>query len=126
MIETGQCRTAKSSVEVDDGLVADEPEVEDDAVFHPDRKSTGVSIDYDNDSTIDRRHEEEEEEEEELDNPFQVAAQIVKGPVSVSTLVGSTVVLEALIIGRPEPTVRWLKGVMRNSIPFYIRFFIFF
>lgn len=48
---------------------------------------------------------------DELDNPFQVAAQIVKGPVSVSTLVGSTVLLEALIIGRPEPTVRWLKGV---------------
>ncbi|XP_057379752.2 myosin light chain kinase, smooth muscle-like [Daphnia carinata] len=47
---------------------------------------------------------------DELDNPFQVAAQIVKGPVSVSTLVGSTVLLEALIIGRPEPTVRWLKG----------------
>ncbi|XP_046632684.1 titin homolog isoform X7 [Daphnia pulicaria] len=47
---------------------------------------------------------------DELDNPFQVAAQIVKGPVSVSTLIGSTVLLEALIIGRPEPTVRWLKG----------------
>lgn len=48
---------------------------------------------------------------DELDNPFQAAAQIVKGPVSVSTLVGSTVLLEALVIGRPEPTVRWLKGV---------------
>ncbi len=52
---------------------------------------------------------------DELDNPFQVAAQIVKGPVSVSTLIGSTVLLEALIIGRPEPTVRWLKGVNNNS-----------
>ena len=80
------------------------------------------------DGVVEDREEEEEEEEEEedvfssnyesdhklndeLDNPFQVAAQIVKGPVSVSTLVGSTVLLEALVIGRPEPTVRWLKGV---------------
>lgn len=54
---------------------------------------------------------------DELDNPFQVAAQIVKGPVSVSTLIGSTVLLEALIIGRPEPTVRWLKGVRQQQRP---------
>lgn len=54
---------------------------------------------------------------DELDNPFQVAAQIVKGPVSVSTLIGSTVLLEALIIGRPEPTVRWLKGVTQQQQP---------
>lgn len=50
-------------------------------------------------------------ENDDEDHPFQAAAQIVKGPVSVSTLVGSTVLLEALVIGRPEPTVRWLKGV---------------
>lgn len=43
--------------------------------------------------------------------PHQVPAQIVKGPVSVSTLLGSTVVLEAVAIGRPEPCIRWLKGV---------------
>lgn len=47
------------------------------------------------------------------ENAFR-AAQIVKGPVSVSTLVGSTVLLEALVIGRPEPTVRWLKGVRKK------------
>lgn len=39
------------------------------------------------------------------------AAQIVKGPASVSTLVGCDVLLEALVIGRPEPVVRWLRGV---------------
>ena len=43
--------------------------------------------------------------------PHQVPAQVVKGPVSVSTLLGSTVVLEAVAIGRPEPCIRWLKGV---------------
>jgi hypothetical protein len=47
----------------------------------------------------------------EPDNPFEIAAQIVKGPISVSTLVNSSVVLEALVIGKPEPTIRWLKGV---------------
>ncbi|XP_045034081.1 myosin light chain kinase, smooth muscle isoform X2 [Daphnia magna] len=61
-------------------------------------------------SKEDLTYESDNKLNDELDNPFQVAAQIVKGPVSVSTLVGSTVLLEALIIGRPEPTVRWLKG----------------
>ena len=46
------------------------------------------------------------------ENQFELAAQIVKGPESVSTLLGSTVLLEALIIGRPEPRIRWLKGVI--------------
>lgn len=63
-------------------------------------------------SKEDLTYESDNKLNDELDNPFQVAAQIVKGPVSVSTLVGSTVLLEALIIGRPEPTVRWLKGVI--------------
>ena len=50
-------------------------------------------------------------DDSEPDNPFEIAAQIVKGPISVSTLVNSSVVLEALVIGKPEPTIRWLKGV---------------
>lgn len=63
---------------------------------------------------LSRDYESDTKLNDELDNPFQVAAQIVKGPVSVSTLVGSTVLLEALVIGRPEPTVRWLKGVLHQ------------
>ena len=45
------------------------------------------------------------------ENPYEIPAQIIKGPTSVSTLLGSTVVLEAVAIGRPEPCIRWLKGV---------------
>lgn len=52
------------------------------------------------------------------ENIFEISAQIIKGPASVSTLVGSTVVLEALVIGRPEPCIRWLKGVIISF--FYI------
>lgn len=81
--------------EVDDGVVEDREE----DVFSSTSKE---DLTYESDHS---------KLNDELDNPFQVAAQIVKGPVSVSTLVGSTVLLEALIIGRPEPTVRWLKGV---------------
>jgi len=44
------------------------------------------------------------------ENPYEIPAQIIKGPTSVSTLLGSTVVLEAVAIGRPEPCIRWLKG----------------
>ena len=49
------------------------------------------------------------------ENRFELAAQIVKGPDNVSTLLGSTVLLEALIIGRPEPRIRWLKGVIQYT-----------
>lgn len=84
---------------IDDGVVEDREEESED-VFINDSKED-LSRDYESDTKLN----------DELDNPFQVAAQIVKGPVSVSTLVGSTVLLEALVIGRPEPTVRWLKGV---------------
>ena len=59
----------------------------------------------------DEAFQNEDDDDDGPDNPLEAAAQIVKGPVSVSTLVGSTVLLEALVIGRPEPTVRWLKGV---------------
>ncbi len=82
--------------EVDDGVVEDREEED---VFSSTSKE---DLTYESDHS---------KLNDELDNPFQVAAQIVKGPVSVSTLVGSTVLLEALIIGRPEPAVRWLKGV---------------
>ena len=54
------------------------------------------------------------------DNPYEIPAQIIKGPVSVSTLIGSTVVLEAVAIGRPEPCIRWLRGV---SISFFFLLF---
>ena len=56
------------------------------------------------------------DDEAMTENRFELAAQIVKGPENVSTLLGSTVLLEALIIGRPEPRIRWLQGVIEYLI----------
>lgn len=96
----------KGSIDVDDGVVADRDEHED--VFSCSKED--LTYESEDNKLINDDH---------LDNPFQVAAQIVKGPVSVSTLVGSTVLLEALVIGRPEPTVRWLKGVNWNTVTYF-------
>ena len=86
----------------------DEEETEDEEDKNPNLMDDGEEDAFKGDNM---NEYELDKSNDELDNPFQVAAQIVKGPVSVSTLIGSTVLLEALIIGRPEPTVRWLKGV---------------
>lgn len=43
-------------------------------------------------------------------------AMLLKGPQDVKALVGDRVLLKAMFMGRPNPTVRWTRAV---SLHFY-------
>ena len=42
---------------------------------------------------------------------FEKIPAIIKGPEDIFAIRGSEVLLEALFVGKPEPSVVWLKGV---------------